>query len=113
MATKKDNANEEPKKDPRLGVFDAIKRTRTELVALIILTVAIWFLPIEAKEGLLALFITKTMFVSLGVLYAHASRKFLFPYMDFVKARVEENWSSVIFLAVWYGVIVWAFAVGG
>jgi hypothetical protein len=61
----------------------------------------------------MALFITKALFVTLGVLYAHGSRKFLFPYIEMRIEIEKHNLGSMLFLTVWYGVIVWAFAVGG
>lgn len=94
-------------------VKNGLLRIRTEIIVILILMVAIYFIPPEAKAGLLALFITKALFVTLGVLYAHASRKFLFPYLDFVAVREERKWESVMFMAAWYVVIVWAFSMGG
>ena len=90
-----------------------IKRIRTELIFIVILSVLILFLPATAQAGLAALFITNALFVSLGVLYAHASRKFLFPYIDMRIAIEERHLGALAFLAIWYGVILWAFAVGG
>ena len=96
-----------------MTIIRNLKRISTELVLIVVLMAAIWFIPAEAKAGLLALFITKSMFVTLGVLYAHASRKFLFPYLCFGDLIKEHHWPGIVFLSVWYGVIVWAFAVGG
>jgi len=94
-------------------IGNGLMRIRTELIAIIILMAAVWFLPVEAKQGLMALFITKAMFVTLGVLYAHASRKFLFPYLDMEGLIKEHHWGGVAFLTAYYGVVIWAFAVGG
>jgi hypothetical protein len=93
--------------------INGIKRIRTEIVAIVALTVAIWFIPPGAKQGVLALFITKTLFVTLGVLYAHASRKFLFPFLDFQKELKQDGSGVILFFVAWYGVIIWAFAAGG
>ena len=90
-----------------------IKRIRTELTLLSVLAIAIVFIPHEARLGLLGLFITKGMFVTMGVLYAHASRKFLFPYLDMEGLITEHHWGGVAFLTAYYGVVIWAFAVGG
>ena len=90
-----------------------IKRIRTELTLLLVLAIAIAFIPPEARLGLLGLFITKGMFVTMGVLYAHASRKFLFPYLDMETLIAEHHWGGVAFLTAYYGVVIWAFAVGG
>lgn len=90
-----------------------VKRIRTELALLLVLAIAITFIPPEARLGLLGLFITKGMFVTMGVLYAHASRKFLFPYLDMEDLIAEHHWGGVAFLTAYYGVVIWAFAVGG
>ena len=90
-----------------------VKRIRTELTLLLVLAIAIAFIPSEARLGLLGLFITKGMFVTMGVLYAHASRKFLFPYLDMEALIAEHHWGGVAFLTAYYGVVIWAFAVGG
>jgi hypothetical protein len=93
--------------------LEKIKRIRTELTLLSVLAIAIAFIPHEARLGLLGLFITKGMFVTMGVLYAHASRKFLFPYLDMEELIRLHHWGGISFLTVYYGVVVWAFAVGG
>ena len=90
-----------------------VKRIRTELTLLLVLAIAIAFIPPEARLGLLGLFITKGMFVTMGVLYAHASRKFLFPYLEMEVLITEHHWAGVGFLTAYYGVVIWAFAVGG
>lgn len=53
------------------------------------------------------------MFVTMGVLYAHASRKFLFPYLDFEVMMKEHHWGGMAFLTIYYTVIIYAFAIGG
>ena len=93
--------------------LEKIKRIRTELTLLLVLAIAIAFIPPEARLGLLGLFITKGMFVTMGVLYAHASRKFLFPYLDLEVLIIEHHWGGVTFVTAYYGVVIWAFAVGG
>ena len=90
-----------------------IVRIRTEIILLFVMAIAIVFIPQEARQGLLGLFITKGMFVTMGVLYAHASRKFLFPYLDMRELVEKHHWGGMAFLTVYYGVIVWAFAMGG
>jgi hypothetical protein len=92
---------------------NGLLRIRTEIIVIIILMVAIYFIPPEAKQGLLALGITKALFVTLGVLYAHASRKFLFPFMDLADKLAAGQWGMVVFLTAWYSVIIWAFSMGG
>jgi hypothetical protein len=94
-------------------IKEVVSRIRTELILFVVMAVAVMFIPPEARMGLLGLFITKVMFVTMGVLYAHASRKLLFPYLD-LKVLIEAPLpAGVAFLTVYYGVIIWAFAVGG
>jgi hypothetical protein len=90
-----------------------IKRSRVELFFGIILICCLLFIPPEARMGLLGLFITKVMGITIGVLYAHYSRIFLFRYLDLSKMIEEHHWAGVVFTAVWYAVIIYAFAVGG
>jgi hypothetical protein len=96
-----------------LSFWDKIKRSRTEIVMLLITVFAVMFIPPEARMGLLGLFITKAMFVTMGVLYAHVSRKFLFPYLDAEVLIKEHHWGGMAFLIVWYGVVIWCFSMGG
>jgi len=100
-------------KEITLTLWEQVKRIRTELIMLCVLTVAVVFIPPEARMGLLGLFITKVMFVTMGVLYAHASRKFLFPYLSMENLLAEHHWGGMAFLTAYYGVIVYAFAIGG
>ena len=96
-----------------LSMWDKIKRTRVELITLVIMTICIFLLPQEARVGVFGLFITKGLFVTLGVGYAHVSRKFLFPYLDFEVLMLEHHWGGMAFLTVYYGVVIWAFSMGG
>ena len=90
-----------------------LKRVITEVVLIALCGTLVLFLPKEAQYGIVSLFITKTVFVVIGILVAHSSRKFAFPYMDLQKMLDDHHWAGVVFLAVWYFVIIWAFAVGG
>ena len=92
---------------------EGLKRIRTELFLILLCLIGISFLPREAKLGVLSLFITKSFFVVLGIVVAHSTRKFLLPYIDLQRAIIEGQWSVVYFVAVWYAVIIYAFAVGG
>jgi MFS superfamily sulfate permease-like transporter len=99
-------------------MWKKIMRIRLELIMVIVLVVSARFLPQRADEvtawtGLMSLMLVKSLSVTLGVLYAHGSRKFLFPYLDMKNLIMEHHWGGVTFLCVWYGVIVWAFGVGG
>lgn len=93
--------------------WDKVKRSRVELITLIVMSVCVSFLPQEARQGVFGLFITKGLFVTLGVGYAHVSRKFLFPYLDMEDLIKEHHWSGMIFLTIYYGVVIWAFSMGG
>jgi hypothetical protein len=88
-------------------------RNRTAIVLLVIIAICIYIIPQEARMGLLGLFTTKLMGVTLGILIAHFTRLFLFPYLELSKLIAEHHWPGVIFLAGWYYVIVYCFAMGG
>jgi hypothetical protein len=48
-----------------------------------------------------------------GIFFAHITRIIAFPYLD-LNALIKNNqWAGVVFLAIWYGVIVYAVAMGG
>ncbi len=93
------------------------KRSRVSLLLVLLVVVSAFLLPntteITPREALLSLITTKTIGVSMGVLIAHYSRVFRFPYMDLEELINNGHWAGVIFLAVWYGVIIWAFSMGG
>ena len=95
------------------GLRGQIKRIRTELSMVAFCCVILAFLPREAIIGVISLFITKTLFTVIGILVAHSSRKFLFPYLDLQAQIKDHHWPAVIFMILWYGVIIWAFAAGG
>ena len=95
-----------------------IKRSVVEISALIFWVNLSFFLPTQISDtspqlNLLALMISKALPVSLGILTAHVSRNFLFPYMNLEQMIKDHHWGSINFLAIWYGVIIWAFATGG
>ena len=94
------------------AVFE-LKRVRTEFTLILVCAMLSVLLPKEAIMGVLGLFITKTLFVVVGVLVAHSSRKFLFPYLDLQKMIEEHHWGGIGFMTAWYFVIIYAFAVGG
>lgn len=93
--------------------WDKIKRSRTEIIMLLIVSIALFFIPQAARIGALGLFITKAMFVTMGVLYAHISRKFLFPYLDAEELIRDHHWGGMAFITVYYGVIIYCFSMGG
>lgn len=88
-------------------------RIRTELTLILVCVILAFFLPAQAVMGTIALFITKILSVNLGVLTAHASRKFMFPFLDFQRLLENKNWAGICFIIFWYGMIIWAFAIGG
>ena len=96
-----------------MWLIEQFKRSRISLFLVLVVAVCIVFIPPEGRMGLLGLFTTKTMGVALGILFAHWTRLFRFPYLDLSALVESHHWSGVIFLTVWYGVIIWAFAVGG
>jgi hypothetical protein len=67
----------------------------------------------SARQGILALLITVTVKTSIGASLAHLFRKWLFPFLDFQKLVEDHHWGGVTFLSIWYGIFVYAFAVGG
>jgi hypothetical protein len=95
-------------------LWENLRRVRTEIIFVILIIIfALVTLSAEARQGLSALMITKPLFATLGVLYAHVSRKFLFPYLNFKDLIDQNKGASIIFMSVWYGVIIYCFALGG
>lgn len=95
--------------------FATLRRVLPDLIALMsiigILAIApTSILPIEAKGGLLALVVTKLVLISAGIVHAHLSRKWVFPYIDFC---AEGEWSNNLMIIAWYVVIIWGWARGG
>lgn len=68
------------------------------------------FLPVEAKVGLVSIFVTKFILVSSAVIHAHITRKLLFPYIDFSH---EENLSNNLMIIAWYVIIIFGWTRGG
>lgn len=93
--------------------LETAKRNRVPIILILLVIGCAFLMPAEARAGLLGLFSTKTMGISLGVLIAHYTRFYLFPYLDMSKLLEEHHWAGVVFLTVWYGVIIWAFSMGG
>ncbi len=67
-------------------------------------------LPFEAKTNLVALFFTKFILVSAGIIHAHITRKLLFSYIDFSK---EKEISNNIMIIMIYVVIIFGWTRGG
>jgi hypothetical protein len=66
--------------------------------------------PYEDRARFMSLFLNKLVFVSAGMLHAHIGRMWYFPNMG---VQSERRVANLAFMAVWYGVIVWAWARGG
>jgi len=79
-------------------------------VALLMIFVPSDFLPVEAKAGLVSLFITKFILVSAAIIHAHITRKLLFSYINFSQ---EKEISNNVMVIVWYVIIIFAWSRGG
>jgi len=90
----------------RIGLDVAVLIT----IVLLMIFVPVDFFPVEAKAGLLSLFITKFILVSAATVHAHITRKLLFPYIDFGK---EKDWSNNAMIIAWYVIIIFAWSRGG
>jgi len=90
---------------------DNFQRTQFDLTSIVIvILLALFFLPIEAEIGFFSILIGKIAYVSIGILYAHISRKFIFPYINFEK---ERRWDNNVMIILWYVVVIYCFAHGG
>ena len=104
--------------DKKLGTLG---RMKFEILTLIILSLILYFTPAEwldtdnrnEKIAFLSLMYGKALFVNVGVIYAHCSRKILFPFLSFAQALMNRSWAVIVFLGIWYGTVIWAFARGG
>lgn len=79
-------------------------------IVLLMIFIPIDFFPVEAKAGLLSLFITKFILVSAAIVHAHITRKLLFPYINFAG---EKDWSNNAIIIAWYVIIIFAWSRGG
>ncbi|MFA5394405.1 MAG: hypothetical protein WC346_00115 [Methanogenium sp.] len=108
----------------------SLKRVKFELgllgilMLLCCLTPTKWLEPdqIDAKIAFFTVLFGKLLYINFGILYAHISRKILFPYIDInllIKGKSKEgegpvnSGQTVLFMAVWYGIIIWSMARGG
>lgn len=91
-----------------------VKKVRVEVVVFSVLIGSMCFLmPKEALIGLGSLLSAKVLTLTVGVIFAHSMRIFGFPYLSLGDMLKKDQWSGVIFLALWYSVIIYAVAVGG
>lgn len=63
--------------------------------------------------GLFNSFISVALRISCGIIHAHISRKFIMHGVSLHRAFKDNDKGQIIFFAVWYGVIIWAWARGG
>jgi len=101
--------------DPQpFDLWRFLKKTRIEVVVFALVVGAMCFLmPKEALIGLLSLLSAKVLTLTVGVVFAHLMRIFGFPYLSLAAMIESDQWSGVLFLALWYCVIIYAVAVGG
>ena len=102
----------------KLNIRFNIHRSTVEIITLSFWVTVSFLLPVNSWQEtpqlrLLALMIQKGLPVSLGVLTAHASRCFLFPYLDLSCMIKEHHGWGVGFLAAWYVGIILSWAWGG
>ena len=88
-------------------IFDVIALIS---IALLMIYVPINYIPVEAKSGLISLFITKFILVSTAIIHAHITRKLLFPYIHFSE---EKEWSNNLMIIVWYVIVIFGWTRGG
>lgn len=98
-----------------MKILENVKRIGLDLAALttivlLMIFVPIDFFPVEAKAGLLSLFITKFILVSAAIVHAHIVRKLLFPYIDFA---TEKEWSKNIMIIALYVIIIFSWGRAG
>lgn len=98
----------------RFSFIRLFQKTKGELFIFIIIMVGVsLMLPKAALTGLLSLLASKVLTLTLGVFLAHLLRIIAFRYLDLSQMIEDHHWAGVIFLAVWYGVVIYAVAVGG
>jgi len=93
-----------------MNFIENFKRVWVDVVALFTVALLMIFLPVEAKAGLVSLFITKFILVSAAIIHAHITRKLLFPYINFSQ---EKEISNNVMVIVWYVIIIFAWSRGG
>jgi hypothetical protein len=93
-------------------VWGTLKKNRVS-IALLLLVIGCAYLMPDSKVGILALFTTKMMGISIGILAAHYTRLYLFPYLDLDELIQAHHGWGVGFLIAWYMVIIYCFSMGG
>ena len=95
--------------------MNTLKRLWVDISVVISIILLFFFIPAslfptEAKFGLLSLFITKFVLVSMAIIHAHVTRKIIFHYIDFAK---DTNIFNNIMIIAWYVIIIFAWSRGG
>ena len=101
--------------------FGRMRKRAFDGVALLILTLIIYFTPdwffepgnITAKMAFVSLMIMRAYSIAAGILWADFSRKFLFPSISLETSIKNNHWGALIFLSFWYGIIIYVFGTGG
>jgi hypothetical protein len=90
------------------------ERVRLIVVLLVIVTIAaIVVLTPTSLYATFALMVRKSISYLTPVLLAHFLRIGLFPYIDLSEIIKKDKMAGCVFAAVWYGVSIWAFSIGG
>jgi len=94
------------------------KRSLAEVIALSVWVSLIFFIPSRIDQAtpfwnIVSLMIQKAIPPSLGILTAHASRCFLFPYIDLSDLLKNGHGWAIGFVGAWYVGIILAFSWGG
>lgn len=98
-----------------MKIMENFKRIGVDTFALITIVLLMIFvpndfLPVEAKAGLVSLFVTKFILVSAAIVHAHITRKLLFPYIDFSQ---EKELSNNLMVIAWYVIVIFGWTRGG
>ncbi len=98
-----------------MKIMENFKRIGVDTFALITIVLLMIFvpndfLPVEARAGLVSLFVTKFILVSAAIVHAHITRKLLFPYIDFSQ---EKELSNNLMVIAWYVIVIFGWTRGG
>ncbi len=98
-----------------MKIMENFKRIGVDIFALITIVLLMIFvpndfLPVEARAGLVSLFVTKFILVSAAIVHAHITRKLLFPYIDFSQ---EKELSNNLMVIAWYVIVIFGWTRGG
>jgi hypothetical protein len=100
--------------NPKFEFVRYVKKTRIELIITVAIIIAVSLLmPKEALVGFASLIATKILTLTIGVSLAHLLRIIAFPYLSLEMMIKDKNYGGVGFVALWYGYVIYAIAVGG